>query len=267
MRSVYMKLTLLCFGLVFIAQMSAGISHAAIDPASIMGLWLLDEGQGSVATDSSGNGNDGEIAGAQWAEGMFEGALAFVGANHDYVAIPPSATTDDYLNAFTYALRIKPTAAPPNANTRLIERDWHNPTIQIGDAGSFYASTVVGGVLDNSAVMGGAWQIDEWSFLALTYDGAALKLYVDDEMVSEVAAGNPDITNGSAEGAIYLASWKDPGWDFTGLIDEVGVFNVALSEADIMSIVANGFENVLAGETAVSAEDKLTSTWGEIKGF
>ena len=44
---------------------------AKIDPANIMGMWLFNEGKGGTATDSSKQGNDGEIHGAKWVDGKF----------------------------------------------------------------------------------------------------------------------------------------------------------------------------------------------------
>ncbi len=66
--------------------MLVGQSYADIDPATIVGLWLFDEGKGGVVKDSSGKGNDGEIFGAEWVAGQFGSALEFDG-------------TDDYVNA------------------------------------------------------------------------------------------------------------------------------------------------------------------------
>ena len=45
------------------------IGHTEINPESIVGIWLLDEGQGKSIKDSSGNGNDGKIIGAKWTNG------------------------------------------------------------------------------------------------------------------------------------------------------------------------------------------------------
>ena len=100
---------------------------AAINPDSIVGIWLLDEGQGDTVKDTSGNGNDGKIINAKWTNGKFGKALEFNGSAR--VEIPPSESIDDFRDGFTYLLWVKPTAAPPNVNTRVIERDWHNPTI------------------------------------------------------------------------------------------------------------------------------------------
>ena len=259
MKNIRVISILVCIGLILICQMLVDISYADIDLKSAVGIWLLDEGKGEEIKDISGNGNDGKIIGAEWVEGKINRGLEFDGTSH--VEIPASETTDDYLNGFTYLLWVKPTGQPPNPNTRLIERDWHNPAIQISNAGDFYGSIVVGGVLDNCAVTGGAWEMEKWSFVALTYDGTILALYVDGEMVSDLKVEKPDFTKNNAGGAIWLATWKAPNWDFKGVIDEVAIFNVALSEGDLNSIMNNGLEDM----SAVSSAGKMAITWGGIK--
>ncbi len=46
------------------------------------------------------------------------------------------------------------------------------------------------------------------------------------------------------------------------LIDEVAIFNVALEQADIESLMNDGLGTTL---TAVEAEGKMTTTWGNVK--
>ena len=50
-----------------------------------------------------------------------------------------------------------------------------------------------------------------------------------------------------------------------GIVDEVAVFSVALSEADIKTIMTVGLEKAFAGEIAVSSSCKLNATWAHIK--
>ena len=64
---------LLCATLVL--TLVAGYSDAKIDPDRIVGIWLLDEGNGDVAEDASGNERDGTITQSNWADGKFDGAL------------------------------------------------------------------------------------------------------------------------------------------------------------------------------------------------
>jgi len=229
--------------------------HAAIQQETIVGIWLLEEGQGDDIKDASVNSNDGKIFNAEWTDGKIGRGLEFDGTAR--VEIPASDTTEDYLNGFTYLLWLKPTATPPGNHTRLIERGWHNPTIQIG-LNDFYGSIVQNGLQDSSHVRGGEWQQDEWSFVALTHDGDVLKLYVDGEIVAEKALGKADTTT---DAEIRFGAYSKPNWDFIGVLDEVGVFNVALAENDIKSIMNNGLEEALA----VSAVGKLAETWGHIK--
>ncbi len=236
---------------------STATIDAAIDPDSIVGIWLLDEGQGNEFKDTSVNGNDGEIHGAKWTDGRIGKGLEFSGANR--AEIPGSKSIDDYLNGFTYLLWVKPTGNPPNVNTRVIEHDWHNPTIQIGP-NDYYASIAVNADQAQTHVRGGAWVMDEWNFVAMTYDGDTLKLFVDGEFVGEKAVGKPDEKLGAE---IRLASWRTPGWNFIGVLDEVAVFNEPLSDDDLNQIMNNGLEEALS----VSPTEKMTITWARIKGL
>jgi len=240
--------------------MTLSVGYANIDPATIVGMWLMDEGSGDMMMDSSGNNNDGMIVGAQWVDGINGMGLAFDGASH--VAIPASETTDDIQNGFTYMIWLMPTGDQPNDNTRVMERDWHNPAIQIGPA-DFYGSIAVNADQASTNVRGGAWAMNEWSFVVLTYDGAMIHLSVDGEMVNEIEVGVPDATsNAGAEFAVWLGSWKADGWNYVGVLDEAAIFNVALSEDDIVDIMLNGLEG---GTSAVSPMDKLATTWSGVK--
>jgi hypothetical protein len=52
----------------------------AVDPDAIVGVWLFDEGEGEVIRDSSGNGNDGNVAQSKWVDGKFGDAVEFTGS-------------------------------------------------------------------------------------------------------------------------------------------------------------------------------------------
>ena len=239
------------------------MAYAEINPESIVGIWLLDEGQGKSIRDRSGNGNDGKIVGAKWTNGKLAKGLYFDGKSH--VEIPASKTTNDYQNGFTYLLWIKPTEPPPNVNTRIIERDWHNPTIQIGPT-DFYASIAVNADQAATHIRGGTWKQDKWSFVAITYDGDKLKLYVDGKIVGDKAVGKADAKSHPAtpaehQGSIWLASWKAPNWDFRGVLDDIGVFNTTLKANTINNIMRDGLEKA----SAISLHRKITVAWGKLK--
>ena len=58
--------------------------------ADLVGWWSFDEGAGNVAKDGSGNGYDGTIIDATWADGQLGSALEFNGSSA-YVDIPPES--------------------------------------------------------------------------------------------------------------------------------------------------------------------------------
>ena len=73
--SIIALLSLMVFSLLF-----AGSVYAKIDPKTVVGLWLFNEGKGDTAKDSSGNGNDGTLMiKPKWIDGKFGKALEFDG--------------------------------------------------------------------------------------------------------------------------------------------------------------------------------------------
>ena len=59
-------------------------------------------------------------------------------------------------------------------------------------------------------------------------------------------------------GATFLHQW---GQYYSGVFDEVAFFNIALTEADIKTLMTKSFNSALA----VYPAGKLTTTWGNIK--
>jgi hypothetical protein len=96
-----MKTTLMTASVIFIGLMLAGMSYA-YGPENVMGMWLLDEDEGDIASDSSGNGNDGVLTNSpEWIEGVFGSALQFAGNNN--VIIQDDPTLDAELDdGFTF---------------------------------------------------------------------------------------------------------------------------------------------------------------------
>jgi YVTN family beta-propeller protein len=77
----------------------------------------------------------------------------------------------------------------------------------------------------------------KWHHVALTYDGAIARLYVDGAL--EVVQKKVYATTSS--GRAYIGSTAEGGWEFfTGLVDEVTVYARALKPSEIRAIFASG---------------------------
>ena len=91
-----------------------------IAPAGgLVAAYAFDAGAGSMATDSSGQGNTGAIRGATWTKGRHGRALSFDGAGA-VVSVPPSASLD-LTEAMTLSGWIRP-SAPQDGWRTIVQR-------------------------------------------------------------------------------------------------------------------------------------------------
>ena len=93
-RKTTEKALVMVFVVAMAMTMSIGMASAYYpDRAGTVGYWHFDEGSGTIAYDSSGQGNNGTIYGATWTSGKVGGALEFDGKD-DYVEVPDNPSLD-----------------------------------------------------------------------------------------------------------------------------------------------------------------------------
>jgi hypothetical protein len=82
-----------------------------------------------------------------------------------------------------------------------------------------------------------AVRTNTWYHVAMTYDGAFLKLYVNGKLDGSAAACGPVLTSDQP----LVIGGESPGpWNFNGLIDEVSLYDRALSDTEVLSIYGAG---------------------------
>lgn len=252
-----MKARYLLIGMVvvFVASLLTASSYAAIDPINCVGMWLFDDDGGDIATDSSGNENDGMlVANPEWVDGKFGSALEFDGGgSHVNILSSESLSSDSFtlsLWAQPNQLRIQGLAdKTPQPNWRLFMNSTSG-TVEF-DA--------LPGEIGNIRTL--ATSIGEWSHIAATYDldTETAKIYFNGVFVQQAISVDMNI---DSPVSIHIASNENNR--FSGIIDDVGIFNVALDEDDINDIMTGGLEEAM-GITAVDASGKLAATWASIK--
>jgi len=223
-----------------------GASYAQI------GFWKFDEGAGETAADSSGSGLEGNLLGGpNWVDGQVGKALEFDGVD-DYVEVPGISTPP----ILTFACWFKKTGSG-NGGVPRIHSSGGNPwALEFGIGNShqpnqlqFYLAFTDG----SAAGWMPFFEPEEgvWYHTAISYDGTWVRTYVDRAEVyaNDEWAGKEINTNISRIGG------HDAGGDcFQGVIDEVAMFDVALSDAEIARLA-----------TSVNPLGKAASTWGNIK--
>jgi len=270
MKTLFGRLAFIFVILILISLTFSGISNAKIDTNTIAAMWLFDEGSGNVAKDSSGNKNDGKFAGGdiKWVNAKFGKGLEFDGKSWLECGKDPSLDFSASPNFSIHAI-VKATAPPTGKiiiwkglgcstwSQWLLGTGEHENSVAVTNA-TFHFRTS-NGAGRNEVRSKDLLPENVWVQVCGTYDGKKLKIYIDGNLSNEFdTSGNP----WASTEQVYIGA--DPGCSvrgqWVGVIDEIAIFNVTLSDADVKGL-ANGF----AGANAVEPDNKLTSTWGQIK--
>jgi hypothetical protein len=223
-------------------------------PAVIPGLvaaYPFDEGAGTTVSDVSGNGNNGTIINATWtASGRYGNALVFDGTSA-LVTVNDSSSLE--------------------LNTAMTLEAWVNPVtvnnvycdvIYKGNDNYFLEGTTINGsgVPGIGGTFGAADVVlfgpvpltpNTWAHLAATYDGAMTRLYVNG---TQVASQPQTGTIATSTNALQIGGDSIYSQFFQGTIDEVRIYNRALSAMEIQADM-----NVPVG-TVVTPPGNLTAT-------
>jgi len=201
--------------------------------AELVAQWRFDEGSGTTAADTSGNGNDGTLEGdVKWVAGKLGGALEFNGSNA-FVAAPyipldsRSFTITMWVNPVLYTNEqvIFAQVETNTTNLSMHYRLWGDGRVRMG----FYSNdldTVAGTVADNN-----------WYHLTFWYDfeNQNRRIYVDGALTAEATAGPYLGTAGDTR----IGQWNSNQW-FQGMIDDVQIYSHALDDGEILAAMQGG---------------------------
>lgn len=250
-------------------------SEAKIDPESVMGMWLFDE-EDNIVIDSSGNGLNGKIVNTvDWVDGKFGMALEFKGSG--FVDCGNQEALNVGTDNFSIVAWIKYSETPPDWHANIVEKvDFaaprHGYVLSVRGAldqvGNVEKPLMWCGLGDANGIhLFGTEPINdgEWHHLAATVDRkSAMKLYRDGNFESQLDISARKNENEDNQSSFMIGGENGIRTLEGGLVDEVALFNVVLTEDDINRIVQSGLERAF-GITAVSPAGKLTTTWAGIK--
>ena len=200
---------------------------SAADPVS---YWKLDEGSGTTAYNTIGT-NNATIDGPIWTAGKYGSALSFDGSN-DFVQV-----ADDNSLDLTTAGSIEVWA---KKNTQKSYQTYvakgHTQAYQLMDYSNTGRIALRWGSNNNNLITDEVVPTGTWQHIVGTYDGSYLKIYINGNLSKSVSY----TTNAVANTTPLRIGARDDGSYFNGLIDEVIIFNRALSGAEVLSHYQDG---------------------------
>jgi hypothetical protein len=209
-----------------------GCGNPAPVPAGLVSWW---PGDGN-ANDIWDSNNGVLLNGATYAAGKVGQAFSFDGAD-DIVQVASPGANLNIANTLTLDAWIYPTTS--GAFKNIIATD--------GPSNAYFLAlynlvpTVYFGGISNPGwyTATGAIPLNQWSHIAVTYDGSQIKFYINGVLDTTITGLSGNIN--SLTGPFEIGSRSAyPEYSFAGSIDEVDVFNVVLSQAQIQSIYNAG---------------------------
>ena len=241
------------------------------DPNTVA-LYHFDDGSGLTTSDASGNGNTLTLVSAPgWVAGnntrMAGSALKFSGSS-DYVSIPPTCLSS-VSSQITLEAWVNLSGSGETA--RIID----HITVATGDGFLLDLYNGQPRIIVGSGVAQAlsALPANAWYHIAGTYNGDSVRIYVNGVCAdsAEVSASVPSNSHD-----VYIGIDQNYASHFTGVIDEVRIWNIARNASEIAADMNNFYTGIPTGligywqfneEVGPATYDAISSSTATLKNF
>jgi hypothetical protein len=208
-----------------------------VPTAGLISHWKLDETAGGMAADSAGSNHGAWVNGPLPAEGLIGGALSFDGLN-DVVNVPDSNSLDLTAN-FTLSLWFKPAQ---NINAFTPRKDlfkkytayWLIFNYPWNDGKLVFALNSGAPLLKTTT---SSWVPGQWYHVVASYDGAAMKIYVNGVLEGTAATSVAVSPNAYP---VQIGGNTEQHSYFPGAVDEVRIYGRAVSASEAQALYEEG---------------------------
>ncbi len=212
----------------------------------------FSEGTGTTTYDKSPYGNDGTITGATWTTGKYGNALSFDGIN-DYVGSGTNIGAMSFQRTDPFSVSLWVKAGLYTSNAGIVQHQdgtnfdgWYLGTNSAGMPSMTLATSGTDKYSVNPT--SAALPIGEWMHVVYTYDGSSdgsgFKLYEDGNAISlSVIDNDCGATIAYSSAALEIGRRKFSSIEFNGTIDEVRIYNRAVSEDEIRIQYLQGLQS------------------------
>tara|TARA_B100002019_G_scaffold274328_1_gene271166 strand:- start:2374 stop:3045 length:672 start_codon:yes stop_codon:yes gene_type:complete len=192
----------------------------------LVGWWKFDEGSGTVAYDSSGNGHHGNLTnGPTWTVGQIGGALSFDGVN-DHVRI---GNVLNNITDLSFSLWFKPASIPTHHGYMVFKQ--HTYALTLASSGGVHLNFGNGSDWGNVNLGTSALELNKWYNVTATRESGVMKAFIDINLLANKSYNTSSGSNVSA-----LCVGGNGANSFNGLIDDVRIYDRALSAAEVQAL-------------------------------
>jgi hypothetical protein len=204
----------------------------------LVGYWPFDEGSGTTSRDLSGNNNTATLHTANSFTGNAAptdfanpSALASVNNASSYATAP--GKNIDNLQQFTIAFWVRISATSPFPAMTLLSLNNRKAGFGYYDRGNLYFDITVNGLPRRLFKLDANIADGAYHHLAGSYDGATIRFYYDGAFYSALGTTGGPVPTGQG------VSFSTPTAPLDGALDDVRIYNRALSNIEVATLVYN----------------------------
>jgi chitodextrinase len=208
-----------------------------------LGNWRFEEGSGTTAADSSGNGNTGTLTNSPaWTTGEIGNALSFSASDGNYVEADGSG---DLANLYNSGMTVMAWIYPTATGGHIIDKDnkvvggWRLD-METNTVGFYVAEGQTDVIRESASTI----VLNTWQHVAVTWDGSTsggnIHIYINGVLADGTSQDGTGPFGSDAAAPFTIANRPyDAAVGFTGVIDEVRVYNKVLSASEIQTIASD----------------------------
>jgi hypothetical protein len=256
-----MRWRLVAVAVILMGVFGAQTAHASViqmtpNNIGLVGYWSFNEGTSTIAHDFSGNGNNGTLSGSTlptWVSGKLGSGLQFTSANSDRVSLGTAGIPGGNSN-YTIAAWIKTSSMG---------------TYGIVGWGQWNTGNAVNALrLNSNGIYNYWWSNDlfcsittlgdnEWHYILAEFNGTTRSIYVDGTFCNSDTPGSShnavvtDVNIGRTNTTEY----------FPGSIDEVRIYNRALSATEVAALYQSGLAKLNSSQSPGTLANGLVGWW------
>ncbi len=224
-----------------LSESSGGGGSFLLSSSSLVGWWEFDEGSGTTATDSSGSGNTGTLTnGPVWTNGVADFSLSF-DATNDFVNVT-HASTIDITGPFTISTfaRFASLSTPNGWEAALIAKgatptEWARYALAFGGNDGTILLYSGDGFSPQFITSTQKVVVARWYHIVGLLRGTGsnqAEIWIDGAKTGEGTLNYPS----SHSGDLSIGRWRAPDFDFDGRLDDVRLYDYALSSNEVATI-------------------------------
>ncbi len=210
----------------------------------LVGWWKFDEANGTVAYDSSGNGNDGNLTnGPTWVSGKIGGALSFDGVD-DYMEVSSRKWNIENVMSVTFWFFKQGNLSSLSAPFSLGRSPYNDEILlHLNDNNLVFYHHKLGG---NFSQLTAQVTNNDWNHFVGVFNGgfgnSEMNVFLNgaDIQTTYIISGTPALLSDSENRKLRIGKRVSNADEYHGLIDDVRIYDRVLSAAEVQALYNMG---------------------------